>query len=51
MLRLAPALKKEEFFELNRNEPGAVQASKNPTEGLDSSENPAKTAGNRFCSL
>ena len=38
MLRLVPAANGEEFFELNRNEPGAVLASKNHTGGLDGSE-------------
>ena len=41
MLRLVPAANGEEFFELNRNEPGAVLASKNHTGGLDGSEDPS----------
>lgn len=41
MLRLVPAANGEEFFELNRNEPGAVLASKNHTGGLDSSDDPS----------
>lgn len=41
MLRLVPAANGEEFFELNRNEPGAVFASKNHTGGLDGSEDPS----------
>ena len=40
MLRLVPVANGEEFFELNRNEPGAVLTSKNHTGGLDGSENP-----------
>ena len=41
MLRLVPAANGEEFFELNRNEPGAVLASKNHTGGLDGPEDPS----------
>ena len=41
MLRLVPGANGEEFFELNRNEPGAVLASKNHTGGLDGSEDPS----------
>ena len=54
MLRLVPAASEEEFFELNRNEPGLVLASKNHTGGLDGSENPSDgkifpQAGSRRC--
>lgn len=38
MLRLLTTANGEEFFELNKNEPGAVLASKNHTGGLDGSE-------------
>ena len=41
MLRLVTAANGEEFFELNRNAPGAVLASKNHTGGLDGSEDPS----------
>ena len=42
MLRLVPAAHGEEFFKLNRNEPGAVLASKNHMGGLDGSEDPSE---------
>ena len=38
MLRLVKTADGEEFFELNRSEPGAVLASKNHTGGIDGSE-------------
>ena len=38
MLRLVKAANGEEFFELNKSEPGAVLSSKNHTGGLDGSE-------------
>ena len=38
MLRLNKTAGGEEFFELNKSEPGAVMSSKNHTEGLDGSE-------------
>ena len=41
MLRLVTVANGEEFFELNRNAPGAVLASKNHTGGLDGSEDPS----------
>ena len=41
MLCLVTAANGEEFFELNRNAPGAVLASKNHTGGLDGSEDPS----------
>ena len=40
MLRLVPVANGEEIFDHNRNEPGAVLASKNHTRGHDGSEDP-----------
>ncbi|CAB3993854.1 Hypothetical predicted protein, partial [Paramuricea clavata] len=38
MLRLVKTADSQEYFELNRSEPGAVLTSKNHTGGLDGSE-------------